>query len=125
MRNIHAVLNEGDWVIGKTANDEKLRGYVERLDAYGGTALVKVLESDHDAIVGRSVKAALATIEPLPIDAVRSEGELLDLIDLALQTRDKAWFEELSGELLALRSGANGRSLRRGRGNAMPKSRVS
>lgn len=125
MRDIHTVLNEGDWVTGKTANDEKFRGYVERIDAYGGTVRVKVLESDHDVIVGHSVKAALASIEPLPAETARSEAELLDLIDMALQTRDRSWFDELTGELLALRSGANGRSLRPDRLNVIPKSRVS
>jgi predicted RNA-binding protein Jag len=125
MRNIRTELHEGDWVTGKTANDEKFRGYVEQVDAYGGMVQVKVLESDHDVIIGHTVKAALVSVEPIPAETSRSEADLMNMIDIALQTRDRAWFEELTAELLALRGDAGSRSLRPDRGNVVPKSRVS
>ncbi|WP_197081070.1 IDEAL domain-containing protein [Gordoniibacillus kamchatkensis] len=125
MRKLPFVLNEGDWISGKTANDEKFRGYVERIDSYGGKVKVKVLESDRESIIGSTVEAALAAVEPIAAEGARSEAELLDMIDLALQTRDRTWFEELSSQLSLLRgAGTASRGIRPERLSAPPRSRV-
>lgn len=124
MRKLPFILNEGDWVSGKTANDEKFRGYVERIDSYGAVVKVKVLESDRESIIGMTVEAALTAVEPSATEGPRSEAELLDLIDLALQTRDRVWFDELSSQLAIMRgAGISSRGIRPGRLNA-PRSRV-
>jgi hypothetical protein len=116
MRKLPFPLNEGDWVSGKTANDEKFRGYVERVDSYGATVKVRVLESDRESIIGMIVEASLASVERIVTEGPRSEEELLDLIDLALQTRDRVWFDELSAQLALMRgAGAGTRGVRQGR----------
>jgi hypothetical protein len=59
------------------------------------------------------------------MEGARSEAELLDLIDLALQTRDRAWFDELTDQLAALGGGTpNRRGIRPERNGTIPKSRV-
>jgi hypothetical protein len=59
------------------------------------------------------------------MEGARSEAELLDLIDLALQTRDRAWFDELADQLAALGGGTpNRRGIRPERNGTISKSRV-
>ncbi|MFC0211696.1 hypothetical protein ACFFK0_04375 [Paenibacillus chartarius] len=126
MRNFHIPLNEGDWVSGKTANDEKFRGFVERIDHEAAYAAVHVLQSDHTAIVGRTVDAPFVAIEPLAAEGPRTETELRAIIDIALQTRDREWFDELGRQLAEVTEGSPGtRGSRPERGGSPFRSRVS
>ncbi|CAG7645810.1 IDEAL domain-containing protein [Paenibacillus allorhizosphaerae] len=88
---------EGDWVTGNSLEDEKFIGYVESIDL-GGIAKVYVTQSDREEAVGRTVEGRLAKLERLPDYAPTEPADLQSLIDLALMTRDRAWFEQLRAE---------------------------
>ncbi|CAG7644100.1 hypothetical protein PAESOLCIP111_04623 [Paenibacillus solanacearum] len=88
---------EGDWVTGNSLQDEKFIGYVESIDL-GGMAKIYVTQSDREEAVGRTVEGRLAKLERLPDYEPVEPADVYSLIDLALMTRDQAWFEQLRAE---------------------------
>ncbi|HZG55152.1 IDEAL domain-containing protein [Paenibacillus sp.] len=93
---------EGEWVGGTSVNDERIRGYVREYDAMTGYYAIAVVESDHAEAVGRTVFARASQIKPLSASVAEHPEALRELIDVALAARDKAWFYELTAELLTL-----------------------
>ncbi|TVY06974.1 IDEAL domain-containing protein [Paenibacillus cremeus] len=100
MATVHGkkLLVVGDWVSGTSFLDERLIGYVESIDSHG-VVDVWVTQSDHDDAVGQLVQSKLAKLEKLPDYEPSEPEDLRSLIELALATRDQAWFEELSTKL--------------------------
>ncbi|MEF3303035.1 IDEAL domain-containing protein [Paenibacillus sp. GYB003] len=94
------LLKEGDWVSGTTAQDEKFIGFVESVGA-GGTVHVYVTQSDREAAVGTTVETKTAKAKKLPDYVPSAKSQLRDLIELALATHDKEWFESLSAMLVS------------------------
>jgi hypothetical protein len=92
---------EGDWVSGKSVNDEKFHGYIEGLDIVKGTVRVKITACDNESSLGRTAECFISTLDALPLDILNHQGHLLNLIDIALGVRDKAWFMELTTQLHA------------------------
>ncbi|SFS30368.1 IDEAL domain-containing protein [Marininema halotolerans] len=92
-------LNTGDWVQGKTENDELFQGYVESIDTERGVTHVRVIQSDNTEVLGKLFSSPLDRIRRLNQGTLDQEGYLMNLIDLALATRDKEWFIELTGML--------------------------
>jgi uncharacterized protein YpiB (UPF0302 family) len=92
-------LKEGDWVSGKSVNDEKFHGYIEDLDYMNGTVKVKVTECDNESSLGRTIECFISSLEVLPLEILKHKGHLLNLIDIALSVRDEAWFMELTAQL--------------------------
>jgi len=92
----------GDWVSGKSMNDERFRGFVRLYDPLAGMYAVTVVESDHAEAVGRTVFARESQVKPLKDDTMSHPEALRSLIDVALAIRDESWFYELTAELLAL-----------------------
>ncbi|MCS7463778.1 hypothetical protein N0M98_27105 [Paenibacillus doosanensis] len=88
----------GDWVSGTSLEDEKFIGYVESIDLYG-MAKVRVTQCDHDGAVGEVLVASLAKMDKLAEYVPSEEADLRSLLDLALMTRDQAWFEDLYASL--------------------------
>jgi len=99
-----AKLSVGDWVSGKSVNDERIRGYIRDYNSVAGTVTVAVVESDRTESIGRTVYAWETQVKRLPDDALSSPEALRELIDVALAARDEAWFYELTAELIALES---------------------
>jgi hypothetical protein len=95
--------NEGDWVSGKSVNDEKFHGYIETLDVMNQTVKVKVTSCDHEKAIGRTIECFMHTLELLPLEVRNEAGQLYDLIDLALSAKDKGWFLELTSQRGKLR----------------------
>jgi hypothetical protein len=91
-------LKDGDWVSGKSVNDEKFHGYIEALNAAQGTVKVKVTACDNEKSIGRTIECFMHTLELLPVEVRSDEGQLYDLIDLALSAKDKVWFMELTSQ---------------------------
>lgn len=89
----------GDWVKGKTRNGELIRGYIESVDFLQGIAKVHVVESDNKKTIGKQVGVLLNWIEKLPVSTEINEEQILQLIDLALLTKDEQWFNDLSVKL--------------------------
>ncbi|HZG85018.1 IDEAL domain-containing protein [Paenibacillus sp.] len=94
--------NTGDWVSGKSLNDERFRGFVRLYDPLAGMYAVTVVESDHAEAVGRTVFARESQVKPLPEEPMSHPEALRSLIDVALAIRDESWFYELTAELLTL-----------------------
>ncbi|MFC0560340.1 IDEAL domain-containing protein [Halalkalibacter alkalisediminis] len=90
----------GDWVIGKSYNGEIVHGYIEIIEPLNTIVKVFVIDSDNLRFKGRTIKLNEKTVEKQPIFSEYVEGELLNLIDLALSTRDEQWFFELTAKLL-------------------------
>ncbi|SDW78650.1 IDEAL domain-containing protein [Marininema mesophilum] len=98
-------LNTGDWVQGKTENDELFQGYVESIDTQRGIVHVRVIQSDNNDVLGKLFSSPMDRIRRLNQGPLDQEGYLLNLIDLALATRDKTWFMELTDLLNQLEHG--------------------
>ncbi|UQD51841.1 hypothetical protein C0971_07160 [Bacillus methanolicus] len=96
-------LESGDWVKGKTRNGELIRGYIESVDFLQGIAKVHVIESDNNKSIGKTVGVLINWIEKLPVSTEINEEQILQLIDLALLTKDEQWFNALSSKLDSLR----------------------
>lgn len=94
----------GDWVSGVTRNDEKFHGYVLAFVSGKNAARIHVTASDHDELIGQEIKSELKRMEPIPASGPVTEGNVLNLIDLALSVRDEAWFLELTAQLKKIRS---------------------
>ncbi|SHE78699.1 IDEAL domain-containing protein [Seinonella peptonophila] len=90
----------GEWVSGTSMEDERIRGYIEEIEASIDQATIRVIESDRQEAVGEIVRSRLRQLKKLPVESAQSVGELMDLIDLALATRDKEWFDDLSLRLI-------------------------
>ncbi|MGG1658201.1 IDEAL domain-containing protein [Brevibacillus sp. NRS-1366] len=88
----------GDWVTGKTKNGELIHGFVESTDSLRGTVKVYVVDSDNDIAVGKSIVTVKQWIDVLPVSTFEDEEHMSDLIDLALVTKDKEWFRELTAK---------------------------
>jgi hypothetical protein len=94
----------GDWVSGRTGRGELVHGYIEALQPLQGSVVVRVIQSDREAAVGRGVPVRNSAVRKLPDYAAEDVSGLNEMIELALQTRDEAWFRELSEKLNALNS---------------------
>lgn len=89
----------GDWVKGKTKSGEFIYGYVETIDSSQRLVKVKVMACDNEVVVGKTVDTLNHWVKKLPVSSYESEEQIKALIDLALQTKDKSWFIELSNKL--------------------------
>lgn len=101
MAAIHDVkVNEGDWVSGTTQEDERFIGYVESLEG-NGLVKVRITQCDRPEIIGDWAEAKQSKISKLPEFEPSGETPLRALIEIALMTKDREWFAELSGKLAA------------------------
>lgn len=56
----------GDWVQGKTVDGEFIHGYIETLDAQQEIVRVRVVQSDHEEAVGKTVAVRSSWLKQLP-----------------------------------------------------------
>jgi hypothetical protein len=96
--NQYEAVYEGDWVSGSSAADEKFIGYIESFDE-SSQVLVHVTQSDHEEIINTSIEASRLKIKKLLDRGPATREEVMSLIDLALMTHDKEWFEQLEHQL--------------------------
>lgn len=93
----------GDWVQGRSSNGELIHGYVETVDSIQEIVKVKVVESDNEEAISKSIWLQNKRSEKLPDLSVSNESQLLSLIDLALLSKDEQWFMELSLKLASFK----------------------
>ncbi|TBL70499.1 hypothetical protein [Paenibacillus thalictri] len=93
----HGIIQEGDWVSGTSPLDERFIGYVESVDPHG-MIKVMVTQSDHAETVNTVIETRRLKARKLPDYVPSTSEELRSLIELALLTYDKAWFEQLQGQ---------------------------
>lgn len=87
----------GDWISGTSDLDEKFIGYVDSM-TIDNIAKIWVSQSDHNEIVGDFVQTKLSNIKKLTVNPKFTQDELSSLMDLALMTKDKEWFQDLISE---------------------------
>jgi hypothetical protein len=97
----YALVREGDWISGTTKDDEKFIGFVQSMNE-DGSLRVLVTQSDREDSVGSTIQAKLAKVKKLSETGPTSPVEVKSLIELALSTHDKEWFEQLRAELAIL-----------------------
>ncbi|HWO96633.1 MAG TPA: IDEAL domain-containing protein [Bacillus sp. (in: firmicutes)] len=97
------LLKAGDWVKGKSREGELIHGYVEMIDSRQGAVKVNIVECDNEDMIGTTIWLLNNRVEKLPDVRTGSEEQILNLIDVALSTKDKQWFMELSEKLKSLR----------------------
>ncbi|GAB7057848.1 MULTISPECIES: hypothetical protein [Paenibacillus] len=101
MASIYDVkVNEGDWVSGTTLEDERFIGYVESVEG-NGLVKVRITQCDRPEIIGDWAEAKLSKVAKMSEYEPSGEAALRSLIEIALMTRDREWFAELSGKLTA------------------------
>ncbi len=96
----------GEWVRGKTKEGELIHGFVESIDSAGSTVHVYVVNCDNDMTVGKVVATRASWVEVMDESSGYEEGQLYDLMDLALSTKDEEWFRELLAASKGLPKGA-------------------
>ncbi|GIO33354.1 MULTISPECIES: hypothetical protein [Paenibacillus] len=94
----------GDWVQGKTVDGEFIHGYIETADAQREIVRVRVVQSDHEEAVGKTVSVRGSWLKLLPVNSLEDPDNLESLVDLALSTMDEVWFQELTDRMKQLRS---------------------
>lgn len=93
-----SIVRVGDWVSGVSRMDEKFIGYVDSIHG-SHTAKIWVAQCDRSETVGTFVETTLAKVKRLPDYAPSTSDDLRGLIELALLTRDREWFDSLSAKL--------------------------
>lgn len=97
--NRNAKLEISDWVMGKTRHGELVQGFAETVDTWRGIARIFVVKSDNEETIGKLVAIPLPWLERMSKGTFDDVEQLHDLIDLALVTKDEAWFKELTAKL--------------------------
>ncbi|MDP5276482.1 hypothetical protein [Chengkuizengella axinellae] len=93
--------NVGDWVKGKSKEDEFFIGYIEQINE--SSVHVYIIQSDHSFIKNRTVKIASNKIEVMEQTDLYFEGSLLNLIDIALLEKNEEDFIKYSSQLKELK----------------------
>ncbi|MDR6225805.1 IDEAL domain-containing protein [Desmospora profundinema] len=102
METLLSRFQDGDWVKGKTINDELFQGYIESINLHQNTAKVRIIQSDNRQMVGKLSISTLDQLKHHEDTALNQEGHLLNFIDMALTTHDKEWFLQLTDSLKEL-----------------------
>ncbi|MFD2615983.1 IDEAL domain-containing protein [Terrilactibacillus laevilacticus] len=102
-------LDVGNWVKATTKKGAFLHGYITKINDTAGTVDVQVLQSDHKVMVGQTITLLKGVVKNLAMSNF-NESEIRSLIDLALTTRDKDWFMELTKKLEGELKKAKGKS---------------
>lgn len=99
MNEENTILKTTDWVKGTSIKGEMVIGFIDSMSMVQGAVYVTVAESDNEGIIGKTIPLSVKQVESLQQTAPKDTAQLEYLIDLALQTGDKEWFEELTAEL--------------------------
>ncbi len=89
-------VNVSDWVHGRTGEGEMVYGFVDSVDGQYGVVTLYVVKSDNEEREGKLATVRLSTVKLVADIDSEDLRHADDLIDLALATRDEAWFLELT-----------------------------
>ncbi|TDQ41439.1 hypothetical protein [Aureibacillus halotolerans] len=92
-------LRVGDWVSGRTVNDEMFIGYVESYEEVNGSVKVTVTECDHSSLVHKKIVTFQNLVKRLPVFDLMERGQLLNMVDIALMEKDRETFMLLTKRL--------------------------
>ncbi|MGF2616115.1 IDEAL domain-containing protein [Rossellomorea vietnamensis] len=96
----------GDWVKAKSFEGEIVIGYIESVNDASKSVKIKAVQAEQDGVAGSSIETKIHSVSALPESLRKTKADIIDLIDLALLTHDKEWFEQLSADLHGFESGA-------------------
>jgi len=85
----------GDWVNLSSSKGERIHGYVEKMTGDREVVQIRVVSSENHILVGQSIQVQVSKVSRENEVEQYSAGELKQLIDLALLTNDKTWFDSL------------------------------
>lgn len=91
-------VNVGDWVKLQSNKGERIHGFVEKQLEEENRVQIRVIASDNHLLTNHSIQVHVVKLQVEPDSKYYTLGELEQLIDLALQTNDKAWFDALSDQ---------------------------
>lgn len=93
----------GDWVNLRSGKGEWIHGYIEKMTGDREVVQLRVVSSENQLLSGQSIQVQVSKVTIAEANEQYSAGELKQLIDLALLTNDKAWFDSLMQEYQALK----------------------
>ncbi|WP_367281416.1 IDEAL domain-containing protein [Planococcus shixiaomingii] len=99
INNNKTILKTSDWVKGVSRHGELIIGFIDSMSIIQEAVNVVVAESDNEELIGKTIPMSVNQVESMPEAGNKDAGQLEFLIDLALSTGDKEWFNELSAEL--------------------------
>ena len=99
-----------DWIKGKSAEGELIIGFVEKINEENQTMTVKVIQAEQNFEIGTTVELPANSVVKLSNSSFRSQEEVLSVIDLALETNDEEWFQDLIGQFYSLKYAKSHRS---------------
>jgi hypothetical protein len=102
-----AILKISDWVKGISRHGELILGFIDSINLDQEAVYIVVAESDNEELIGKTIPMSIKQVESIPAAKTKDAGQLEFLIDLALSTGDKEWFDELSAELNAKKQAVN------------------
>ena len=94
----------GDWVRAKSSKGELIHGFVEKNALDHNVIQLKVVASDNKMLMGHSIQINQIKINKLDAAGSKTEKQLRQLIDIALETKDEAWFLDLTKELNSVKN---------------------
>ncbi|WP_421385179.1 IDEAL domain-containing protein [Bacillus salacetis] len=89
----------GEWVKAKTVEGELVIGYIEAVNQDSKSVKIRAVQSEQESMTGRTIETLLRRISALPSSSMTTKNEIMQLIDLALFTRDEDWFKQLTADL--------------------------
>jgi hypothetical protein len=89
----------GDWVKAKSFEGEIVIGYIENVNDHGKSVRIKAVQAEQEGVKGSSIETPIQSVTLLQKFHKKTKADILGLIDLALLTHDKEWFERLTADL--------------------------
>ncbi|KKK38628.1 group-specific protein [Mesobacillus campisalis] len=102
MFNHNPFLKIGDWVKGESRDGQLIIGYIENLNHIEDLVSIKIVTSDKEETIGKTVQMLTHQVKSLPAATVNNKEQIRALIDLALSTGDEEWFLELTAKLKSM-----------------------
>lgn len=107
LNDYKTILKNNDWVKGISRHGELIIGFIDSMNVFEEAVYVVVVESDNEELIGKTIPMSIKQVESIPANKTKDAGQLEFLIDLALSTGDKEWFNELSAELNSKKQSVN------------------
>ncbi|CQR47562.1 IDEAL domain protein [Paraliobacillus sp. PM-2] len=93
----------GDWVRAKSSKGGLIHGFVEKNELDHNVIQLRVVASDNKMLTGQSIQINQSKIDRLSSEFSKTENQIHVLIDMALETHDEDWFNDLVAQLNQLK----------------------
>ncbi|MCZ0701968.1 uncharacterized protein YpiB (UPF0302 family) [Natronobacillus azotifigens] len=103
-KNRYKSIQVGDWVETESSKGQRILGFIEKDTEEENMLQLRVIMSDNDMLTGHSIQVNQSKLTMQESNSNYSVQELAQLIDLALLTNDKAWFDELTAQYIQIQN---------------------